>query len=619
MGEKHKEALATLKYGILGNKGILLLTGDVGTGKTTLINALLNSLDQNTIVATVPDPGLEKLDFFNFVARAFDINKTFSTKGEFKLYLSHFLKNAYAENKKVLLIIDEAQRLNKDLLEEIRLLSNIELQHTKLINLFFVGQKEFNDIILLDENKALRQRITLRYNIEPLNAEETREYLKYRLQVAGSKKNLFTTSAVSEIFAFSKGYPRLINVISDYALLTGFVQDKKTIDRQIIRECATELKIPDKTEKADPPGPVQAATESMESMDNGRRYAPALETDPGVKPERRPLFSKAMAAVLIPLLLLSVGFLFYYTATGITPFGAMARFRQNIGPYMNSLKWSKEAPQPIQIISGAESATAGEVEAARTNRETAPTREIILPTKPRTKGSDPGQPINTRPVSRADSPMRIPSSPDMIPAEKGKGEENADKVDTPPIASITPPAPSAALIQPKPAEGNRVAAVEQNRAVQPMGISYESSVYSASVKAPENRSSQLDALADATADAAKPKKIVVFFDYNSFSLNRQAINELDKLITVVEKNPESDVVIKGFTDNNGPYVYNERLSIFRAFSVKSYLVENGIDPLKARAYGMGPKSPVDESGNIIPPEFTRSAEVEVRLGKNVNP
>jgi len=205
LGEKHKEALAILTYGILDNKGFLLLTGDVGTGKTTIINALINNLDDDVIAAHVPDPGLEDLDFFNFIANVFSIDKKFSTKGEFLNHLRKFLNDAYSKNKKVLLIIDEAQRLKPELLEEIRLLSNIERQDTKLLNIFFVGQKEFNNILIGPENRALRQRITINYYIEPLTENEIKEYIKHRLNIAGSEKNIFSSSAIREIFSFSKG------------------------------------------------------------------------------------------------------------------------------------------------------------------------------------------------------------------------------------------------------------------------------------------------------------------------------------------------------------------------------------------------------------------------------
>ncbi len=248
LGEKHKEALAILTYGILDNKGFLLLTGDVGTGKTTIINTLLNNLDDDVIAAHVPDPDLEHLDFFNFIANVFSIDKKFSTKGEFLNHLSKFLHDAYSKNKKVLLIIDEAQRLKPELLEEIRLLSNIERQDTKLLNIFFVGQEEFNNVLIEPENRALRQRITINYYIEPLTENETKEYIKHRLNIAGSKRNIFSSSAIGEIFSFSKGFPRLINIICDLALLTGYVKEQKTINELIIKECAKELQIP--TEKA---------------------------------------------------------------------------------------------------------------------------------------------------------------------------------------------------------------------------------------------------------------------------------------------------------------------------------------------------------------------------------
>ena len=250
MGEKHKEALAILKYGILDNRGFLLLTGDVGTGKTTLINALINTLGDQIIVATVPDPGLEQLEFFSYVAQAFGMKQAFGTKGSFLVNFREFLYTNYANGKKVLLIIDEAQRLNQDLPEEIRLLSNIEKEDQKLLNIFFVGQNEFNDFLLENRNRALRQRITLNFNIDPLSETETHEYIDHRLFIAGSTRKIFTPDALHEIYNFSMGYPRLINIICDHALLTGFVEERDKIKSNTIKECATELSIPSHTQKS---------------------------------------------------------------------------------------------------------------------------------------------------------------------------------------------------------------------------------------------------------------------------------------------------------------------------------------------------------------------------------
>ena len=244
LGEKHEEALATLRYGVLDNKGFLLLTGDVGTGKTTLINALLQTLGHDTLVATVRDPDLEPMDFYNYTAHAFGMPKNFTSKGAFLIAFERFLLDADTANKTVLLIIDEAQRISQTVLEEVRLLSNIEKKDKKLLNIFFVGQIEFNEILLRPENRAIRQRITVNYNIQPLTRQETEEYIQHRLRIAGSGEMLFEREALNKIFSFSRGYPRLINIICDRSLLTGFVAEVQPISAAQVQECIEELTIP---------------------------------------------------------------------------------------------------------------------------------------------------------------------------------------------------------------------------------------------------------------------------------------------------------------------------------------------------------------------------------------
>jgi general secretion pathway protein A len=300
LGEKHLEALSTLKYGVAENKGFLLLTGDVGTGKTILINCLVTKLDIKATIATIPDPDLEIIDFFNSLADSFKINKKFESKGDFLVHLKDFLHKAHAENKFVLLIIDEAQRLNHKLLEEIRLLSNIELYHKKLINIFFVGQNEFNDILMEEQNRAVRQRITLRYNIDPLTKSETGEFIKHRLEVAGAKGNIFSTSAILEIHLFSGGYPRLINVMCDHALLTGYTKGMKKVDVKIIRECAKELKIPVKERK------TQILKTKIENSDDDKGKEPPKDINEKIDrtDEKSPQFIKMAYIIAAALLIL---------------------------------------------------------------------------------------------------------------------------------------------------------------------------------------------------------------------------------------------------------------------------------------------------------------------------
>jgi general secretion pathway protein A len=244
MSDKHKEGLASLKYGVMENKGFLVLTGDIGTGKTLLINALIRITEVQAIIATIPDPDLEILDFFKLLAEEFDMDKSFSSKGEFLVRFKQFLLNSYASDKTVLLIVDEAQRLNSELLEQIRLLSNIELDNKKLLNIFFVGQREFNQLLLDEKNKAVRQRITVFYQLKPLSEPETAAYIQHRLKQAGATAEIFDPTAIREVYKFSHGTPRLINVICDLALLTGFSNDLKKINAAIIKDCAKELQLP---------------------------------------------------------------------------------------------------------------------------------------------------------------------------------------------------------------------------------------------------------------------------------------------------------------------------------------------------------------------------------------
>ncbi|TKB25940.1 AAA family ATPase [Desulfopila sp. IMCC35006] len=241
-GEKQKETLAIFKYGISKMPGILLLTGDVGTGKTTLVNALLNNLDDQFIVIKVLDPGLEEIDFLNYLSDALDFKKKFSTKDNFFAHFSKFLNTSATLGKKVVLVIDECQRLNVQLLDEIVQLANIENDETKLLKVLLIGQNTFNDLLQNNKSKKLHQSIAINYAIAPLDIRETGDYVRHRLKIAGGKSSIFSADAFSKIYEFSTGIPRRINIICDHALLLGFAQEKKTINGDLIRECAMDLR-----------------------------------------------------------------------------------------------------------------------------------------------------------------------------------------------------------------------------------------------------------------------------------------------------------------------------------------------------------------------------------------
>lgn len=264
LGKMHKEALAIFKYGILNNQGFFLLTGDVGTGKTTFVNALTKSLGDEVIVAKVPDPGLEMLDFMNYISHAFDMKKgKFTSKEAFLIHFGHFLNNAYAAGKKVLLIIDECQRLDSDLLKEIRKISNIEKNGTKLLNIILIGQNEFNDVWQKNKNRTRNQRVSINYAIDSLDVHETGEFVRHRLKIAGAEKDIFSPDALLRVYEFSAGIPRRINIICDHALLLGFVQETKTVTGDTVSECVKDLRPPDFSKE-----PITEPLKSVDSSDS---------------------------------------------------------------------------------------------------------------------------------------------------------------------------------------------------------------------------------------------------------------------------------------------------------------------------------------------------------------
>lgn len=241
LSEKHQKAFETLKEGILERDGCVMLAGDIGTGKTTLIKRLVKLDDVAAIFVTINDPDLDALDFFKILASEFQMERRFSGKGEFLAAFKHFLLNAFSTYKKVLLIIDEAQRLNHEILQEIVGLSCLQMAGRKLLKVFFVGQLEFDAMLMREENRDVLQNIAAHYYLEPLSELETERYIEHRLKVAGARQQIFTPAAMKEIFALSKGYPRLINIICDTALLCGYGLGLKSIDSGLIQQCRRDL------------------------------------------------------------------------------------------------------------------------------------------------------------------------------------------------------------------------------------------------------------------------------------------------------------------------------------------------------------------------------------------
>ncbi len=253
LGEAHREGLATLVYAVNSGKGFVMLTGEVGTGKTTLLHALLGQLDSTTNSAFIFNPRLDPMGFFRVLFDELGVGPPCESKAEYLLALNHYLIEKLAANERVLLIIDEAQNLSTDMLEEIRLLSNLETPTSKLIQIMLVGQPELQALVDQPELRQLRQRIALRHHLRPFDETEISEYINGRLSKAGyTGSGIFNKKAVRELYRLTEGTPRLINNLCDGALLLGYARQQSTIGAADVLEVAHDLGLVPKDEIEDP-------------------------------------------------------------------------------------------------------------------------------------------------------------------------------------------------------------------------------------------------------------------------------------------------------------------------------------------------------------------------------
>jgi general secretion pathway protein A len=245
--EKHCEGLANLVYGIRERKGFLILSGEVGTGKTTLVNALLDTFERTGVLsAFIFNPILTTSEFFEYLLADFNLKCDSSSKAQVLIALNTLLLQRYRLGKVTVLIIDEAQNLSTEILEEVRLLTNLETTNQKLLQIILVGQPELSLKLNSPELRQLKQRISLRCTLEPLTLSETNEYIKTRMEIAGvPNQQIFSDNTIIEVHRYSAGIPRLINVLCDNSLLTGYACDTKEIGVEIVREVAEDLELSD--------------------------------------------------------------------------------------------------------------------------------------------------------------------------------------------------------------------------------------------------------------------------------------------------------------------------------------------------------------------------------------
>jgi len=238
-----QEALACLIYGIQARKGFVLLTGEVGTGKTTVLNKLLGWCRQERIAtAFMFNPRLSEAEFFDFMLADFGISCDSTLKSRTLLKLNQWLLEQHQRGSRAILIVDEAQNLSFEMLEEIRLLTNLETSTEKLLQIVLAGQPELEDKVNDPRLRQLRQRITLWAKTRPLTLLETSGYIKERLRIGGSTgQEIFSLAAVEAVHRHARGIPRIINLICEHALISSFVEHSKTVSAKIVEEVAGDF------------------------------------------------------------------------------------------------------------------------------------------------------------------------------------------------------------------------------------------------------------------------------------------------------------------------------------------------------------------------------------------
>ncbi|HET7369229.1 MAG TPA: AAA family ATPase [Gammaproteobacteria bacterium] len=248
LGARHAEALAHLLYGVTESGGFIQLTGEVGTGKTMLIRSLLEQLPEHVDVALIFNPQMTLIEFLRAICSELGVDVADGqSAADITATLNRHLLQAHADGRRVVLIIDEAQGLPRDLLEQVRLLTNLETRQHKLMQIILVGQPELREMLARRDLRQLAQRITGRYHLMPLDATATRAYVQHRLQIAGAGGAIFTAGGLRRLYRLSGGVPRLINILADRALLGAYAAERRECDAGLVRQAAGEV--------LDPPPP----------------------------------------------------------------------------------------------------------------------------------------------------------------------------------------------------------------------------------------------------------------------------------------------------------------------------------------------------------------------------
>lgn len=622
LGEKHKEALSSLRYGLLGNKGFLFLAGEAGIGKTTLINALTQVLDKDVEWAVITDPSLERIDFYNAIAKGFGIEKQFTSKVQFLIQFSHFLHKADDENKKVLLVVDDCHLLTQEMLEELRLLSNIEKAEAKLINIYYVGQCEFNDMLVQPKNRAIQQRLTLRTALKPLNVTEAEDYIRHRLKIAGKTEKLFAAKAIQIIHRYSQGVPKRINAICDHALVAGSIHGKQSIDHKTIEECVKKLNlspVPDQKDFEVLSGDKSDLDSFKETFTPGAVESPSAVS--GFNIEGDDNQGRWLKYGLGFLLVLVTGLYFWLSADQTLETAQVETVvTEQPPPVLKDIAQTNSSPAVAMLEENrneinekkAAELKAAILEKAYKSTENIPKEEVL---RSEDATEDIGENIvRVSPLVESGTDLNKqddPTEEDAVTGQIAAPEKIVGIVEEPP--SVEQASPKMELEPVAHTFEGQVDSLTVTGAPQVREPDSENViVYLKKGPGKITKRSAEEEVETVQADQfmpLEPKKVALGLQPNSLELTNEASRKFRSFVGKLKVYPGATVLVKGFVSSKSNSPKNIELSEKRALGVQKLLIANGINAEQIEVRGMGNQEPL--APNTTRAGRTKNRRVEI--------
>ena len=603
MGEKYKEALSVLRYGILDNKGFLLLTGESGIGKTTLLRALAESLPPDVLWAFIPNPDVPKMEMFNAIGRGFGMDKEYNSKVEFMLDLGIFLQERHDENKKMLLIIDSAHLISQENLEELRLLSNIERADTKLIHIFFSAQPSFGAILTRPRNSAIRQRLSLTHTIEPLTMQETAEYIEHRFSVAGVENRILTEKAIHSVQHFSGGIPKKINIICQQLLIEGAKQGRRVIDQGAVQECMRKFSRSDDSNRKDfAAGPMRGQGGEPKNFN------------------RRPLIV-GIGALALAIIILGAGY-FVWRQRGredlitATPMTSMTVAAPSVAANSVPAPAAPVKPVPQSPTALPEPAAPALADTSKimidriAAKPVAPPADHILnqtdiPDRPGTDNGMAREPAATtvtispitglatvRPIAGTDAPPAAANQPSVGTVAK---QGDIEEIIIDPSQTQTEVSASTAKTVPPVTQGDGIWMADRT----------------SSQAVPPGSAASVATLPPVGAKTLPQVNAILPLRGNSRSLTSEGDAALDDFVRKFKEIGRGKIEVRGYVSSDNSSMENTRLSVRRAENVQAMLIRAGVDRASIVVRGMGVQNPL--AGNNTPEGRDKNRRVELEI------